>query len=61
VVWRGPGEDAGCVKKMEPERGFSVKREVLGECIKKSGQFLQPEGSVLSEACVWALHVTIPT
>ena len=51
-MWRGPGEDAGCVKEMELGRGFSVECEALGECIKSSGQFLQPRRVCLAEACV---------
>lgn len=36
MTWRGPGEDAGCIEKWEPECRFSVGCELLVECIEDS-------------------------
>lgn len=34
MTWRGPGEDAGCAKKIELECRFSTECELLGEYIE---------------------------
>jgi hypothetical protein len=38
VVWRGPGDDAGCGKTREPGHRFYARCEVLGEYIEKFNQ-----------------------